>query len=204
MIFSRKATAPPRKTPSSGRVLLIVAGLFVASAAIRIFDGSGVAVAREVGSLTRPEPPAVESTATQAELAVLLEDVRRRETEVIEKERALEARAAAAKLAEEKVSEALHELELAERELRATMALADEAAESDLTQLTAVYENMKPQQAAPLFAQMTPSFAAGFLGRMRPDAAAAIMAGLEPEAAYAISVILAGRNADVPRPNASN
>lgn len=46
---------------------------------------------------------------------------------------------------------------------------------------------------------MDPGFAAGFLGRMRPEAAAGIMTGLSPETAYTISVVLAGRNADVPR-----
>jgi flagellar motility protein MotE (MotC chaperone) len=45
---------------------------------------------------------------------------------------------------------------------------------------------------------MDPKFAAGFLGRMRADSAAAIMAGMAPDAAYLVSVILAGRNADVP------
>ena len=54
-------------------------------------------------------------------------------------------------------------------------------------------------QAAALFQLMEPSFAAGFLGRMRADAAAAILAGLEPDLAYSISVVLAGRNANVPR-----
>ena len=79
------------------------------------------------------------------------------------------------------------------------MATADKAAENDIGRLTAVYENMKPDQAAALFRLMEPSFAAGFLGRMRPDSAAAILAGLEPDLAYSISVVLAGRNADVPR-----
>ena len=116
-----------------------------------------------------------------------------------QREREAETRLAAAELAEERARATLVELQAAERALRATIALADGAAEGDLARLTAVYENMKPQQAAPLFQQMTPGFAAGFLGRMRPDAAAAILSGLEPEAAYAISVILAGRNARVLR-----
>jgi flagellar motility protein MotE (MotC chaperone) len=33
---------------------------------------------------------------------------------------------------------------------------------------------------------------------MRADAAAAILAGLAPDQAYSISVVLAGRNANVP------
>ncbi|MEP4475030.1 MAG: hypothetical protein ABJ024_08265, partial [Lentilitoribacter sp.] len=78
------------------------------------------------------------------------------------------------------------------------MALANTAAEDDLVRLTAVYENMKPKDASALFEQMEPGFAAGFLGRMRADAAAGILSGLSPQVAYSISVILAGRNADIP------
>ncbi|NHX27768.1 hypothetical protein HA397_27890, partial [Escherichia coli] len=83
----------------------------------------------------------------------------------------------------------------AEDSLRATLTLAETAAESDLARLTAVYENMKPKDAAGLFEQMSPDFAAGFMGMMRPDAAAQIMAALDPATAYSISVVLAGRNA---------
>ena len=83
--------------------------------------------------------------------------------------------------------------------MRATLSLADEASEKDILRLTSVYENMKPKDAAILFEQMEPNFAAGFLGRMRPDIAAEILSGLSPEVAYSISVILAGRNANVPK-----
>lgn len=182
--------------------LVVVAALFAGSAAFRFAAGPGTAIADEVA---RPGLPATATPArdgsailNEADLERLLLDLRDRESRVGDRERAVEARAAAAELAEARAREAIDQLEAAERDLRATIALADSAAENDLAQLTAVYENMKPQQAAPLFQQMTPAFAAGFLGRMRPDAAAAILSGLEPEAAYAISVILAGRNASVP------
>ena len=78
------------------------------------------------------------------------------------------------------------------------LAVAEKAAEGDLSRLTSVYEAMKPKDAAALFEAMEPEFAAGFLGRMRPDAAAGIMTGLSPETAYMISVVLAGRNARAP------
>ena len=57
---------------------------------------------------------------------------------------------------------------------------------------------MKPKSAAALFEEMNATFAAGFLARMRPEAAAGIMASLSPGAAHRFSVVLAGRNADVP------
>jgi flagellar motility protein MotE (MotC chaperone) len=79
------------------------------------------------------------------------------------------------------------------------LALADGAAEDDLVRLTAVYEAMKPADAAALFQTMAPEFAAGFLGRMRAEAAAAVISGMTPESAYSISVLIAGRNALVPK-----
>lgn len=189
----RSASRAGRGTP------LLIAALLLGSAAIRFASGPAAAIADEFRA-----PPVVLAQATtpgldESQLARLLDDLRDREAAVALREREAETRLAAADLAEERARATLAELETAERALRATIALADSAAENDLAQLTAVYENMKPQQAAPLFQRMTPAFAAGFLGRMRPDAAAAVLSGLDPEAAYAISVILAGRNADVPR-----
>ncbi len=179
-------------------VLLVVGTLLISSAVLRIAEGAGTAVARESDRVTAQDQS--QEYATAEDLAALLQDLRDRESQLQDRERELATRAAAAELAEREVRIAIEELTRVEDELRATMEIADQAVENDLLRLTTVYENMKPQEAAPLFAQMTPSFAAGFLGRMRPDAAAAILAGLDPQAGYAISVILAGQNAEVPRP----
>jgi len=122
-----------------------------------------------------------------------------REERIASREVALKDRMHALQIADEAVTRKLTELSEAEEQLRATIALAETAAEDDLDRLTRVYENMKPKQAAALFEEMDPNFAAGFLARMRPESAAAVMAGLSPEAAHLFSVVLAGRNADVPR-----
>ena len=95
----------------------------------------------------------------------------------------------------------LGDLEAAEAGLDAAIAQASAAAEDDVAQLTAVYESMKPKDAAALFETMEPAFAAGFLGRMRPEAAAAVMTGMSPDRAYAVSAILAGRNAELDAPS---
>lgn len=195
-----------RSQPESGRgirtgrgVLIVVAGLFLASTFFRVLSGSGAALAREVDALRPPVQTAEMTRLVVDDLEALLTELRTREAALAERERLAETRVAAAELAEERVAQGLLRLDRAEEALRATMALSETASETDLAQLTAVYENMKPQQAAALFQRMTPAFAAGFLGRMRPEAAAGILAGLDPENAYAISVILAGRNANAGR-----
>jgi flagellar motility protein MotE (MotC chaperone) len=106
---------------------------------------------------------------------------------------------AALDLAEAAITARLADLATAEADLKATLSLADGAAENDLARLTAVYESMKPADAAALFTAMAPEFAAGFLGRMRPETAAAVLSGMAPETAYSISALIAGRNALVPK-----
>lgn len=194
----------PKRAWGAGRgALIIIALLLVGSALVRFGAGPGAAIAlemTELPTLKAPEPKADPIIADiSPELVALLKETQEKQRTLEEKEAALEARFQALSLIDAAVQEDLARLEEAEAKLRATMALADQAAENDLARLTAVYENMKPDQASALFQMMEPSFAAGFLGRMRSDAAAAILAGLEPDLAYSISVVLAGRNAEVPR-----
>ncbi len=189
--------------PSGRGTLWIVAGLFAASATIRFASGPAQAIAQEMAALRGPDtvPLAMAGKTTctdPAEIQKILDGLAARDRELSEREKKLQELESSLEFAKEQVRKNMSALKDAEEKLAATLALSETAAESDLARLTAVYENMKPQQAASLFEQMAPEFAAGFMGRMRPDAAAQIMAGLAPETAYTISVILAGRNANAP------
>lgn len=207
MSGEKKARMPRRSWASGRGALAAIALLLLSSGLVRLGTGSGAAIALEIkaraadlvdgGTETSTDAPDV--TDITPELLDLLRETRTREERVAEQEAALEARLQALQLVETAVASDIARLEEAEARLRATMALADEATENDIARLTSVYENMKPAQASALFQLMEPSFAAGFLGRMRSDAAAAILAGLDPDLAYSISVVLAGRNAEVPR-----
>ena len=189
------------KSRSGKRVLVVLSLMLIVSAVIRLGAGTGAAIALELGDDAPMEAqlaaPAIDSDISP-ELVALLKEVKQREAALDAREDAIEARMQVLALIEEEVGKDLAQMEQAEINLRATISAASQAAETDIERLTAVYENMKAEQAAVLFERMEPSFAAGFLGRMRPDAAASILAGLEPDLAYSISVVLAGRNADVP------
>jgi flagellar motility protein MotE (MotC chaperone) len=196
-------TKPPAKAPAkparrvrgrAGRGILVLLALLLASSgALRMGQLAGAALANsEAAPEAAPEacpPPPV----------ALAEALAAREAQVTVLEAAMAERKAALALAEEAISRRMAELEAAETSLKATLALADGAAEDDLLRLTTVYETMKPKDAAALFETMAPEFAAGFLGRMRPEAAAAVLSGMSPDAAYSISVLIAGRNAAVPK-----
>lgn len=178
--------------------LVVIASLLIASAVLRIGEGAGQALARDPDAA---DPAGAVETAckTSEDMQAMLEAFNAREARIEEKEKNIRNRMHALQIADEQVTEKLAQLTEAETQLRETIAVAETAAEDDLGRLTRVYETMKPKQAAALFEEMDPNFAAGFLGRMRPEAAAAIMAGLSPEAAHLYSVVLAGRNANVPK-----
>ena len=183
------------KRKHGGRgILVILALLFASSGALRMGAGVGMALAGG----PEPESPAAPLVCPEPPLA-LVEAMAKREDQVAAQEAAVADRMAALALAETAINTRLAEMAGVEAELSKTLAQADGAAEKDLARLTAVYEAMKPKDAAALFETMAPEFAAGFLGRMRADAAAAVMTGLSPKAAYGISVLLAGRNALVPK-----
>ena len=183
------------KRPRMGRGALVILALFLAaSGALRLGDGVGRALA-EVGHAPTAEAPAACPAPPEALAAALSA----REAKVAAAETALADRKAALELADLAVTRRLDELKAAEDDLKQVLAIADGAAEKDLVRLTAVYEAMKPADAAALFATMSPDFAAGFLARMQPGAAAAILSGMPPDKAYAISALIAGRNAHAPK-----
>lgn len=198
----KKNKTPKRKIRSGRGALLILSLIFVSSAGLRMASGTGAALAKEIAGASAEQPsediqdPML--CAPSEDTAALIYRLREREDAVSEQELLIAQRWKAIELAKLEVQENLAVLQEAEERLQASMTRASTAAEEDLSKLTAVYESMKPKEAAALFEAMSPEFAAGFLSRMRSDAAGAIMAGLPPETAYSISVILAGRNANAP------
>lgn len=195
---TKPAPARPRKAGglvrrAGGRgVLVILAVILAAGGALRLGIGVEGALANSAKESTEPLNCPVPPAALAAALSA-------REAQVKAKEEALAQRMSALSLADQAITKRMAELQSAEDELKKTIALADGASEKDLTQLTAVYEAMKPADAAALFQTMAPEFASGFLGRMQPASAAAILAGMKPDKAYEVSVLLAGRNANAPK-----
>lgn len=176
--------------------LLVTLGLvFAASVALRVgtLDLSVVSTAEAsdpdpVSSVVGPTAPI---RAALDEVTALRDRLAARESEIDDRERAVEA-------VQVLIEERLAALEAAEMRLEALIQTSDSAAEADLARLTEVYQTMEPDQTAALFAQMDPNFAAGFLTRMSPAASGAVMAELDPTIAYAISVVIATRNAAAP------
>lgn len=197
------AKKPSARRNGRGSLVLIISLLFC-SAALRIGIGAGQAVATEspfaAETSSRERASVSNDPEDLSKYGEMLEAFQLREKNLKEKEERLELRFKALAVADEEIDRRLAALRDAEETLSNMLAIASTAAEDDLARLTSVYENMKPKDAAALFEEMEPAFAAGFLGRMKPAAAAGVMAGLTPGTAYSVSVLLAGRNAEVPEP----
>lgn len=186
---------------STGRksTLALIGLLFLLSALVRLSTEAGQAFAREQALPVSNEVPETARTEqTPESLAQLLEALKEREARLVAREEDVAMRERTVEVVEAEIDKQLERLERAENSLKETITLASQAAETDLAQLTDVYANMKPKQAAALFEQMDARFAAGFLARMPSDSAARVLAGMTPEKAYHVSVELAGRNADIP------
>lgn len=203
---SARTATPPRRRRlprPGGRVSLVIALLLVGSVLVRLADGTGAAIAREIAALGASGPEGVAGLefagcVSGPDVAAMLDDLAGQRETLSARQAALDLRESDLAAAAQVVEAKLAELAAAEDGLRAMIAMAETASENDVGQLVAVYENMKPKDAAAVFEQMAPQFAAGFLARMRPDSAARILAGLQPATAYAVSAHLAGRNATVP------
>lgn len=178
-----------------GRTLPVIALLMTLSAILRIGAGTQIVMAETSGT---PDSVANVEQADKnmnegfyEELVKRSEALERKEKRFLEKQKAFLT-------IESEIEKKLIELSAAEAALSATISQAENASQTDISNLATVYQNMKPKDAAALFAQMPSNFAAGFIGMMDPVSAAAIMAALPPEKAYSFSVFLAGRNAGLP------
>lgn len=181
----------------SGFALRFIVLMLVVSGLVRL-GSVGVAVARSSEDAINFPVDDPQNCGPDSNLNELFEIVDQRTKQLDLQEFEFAKRKKELEIAEQLIQQNLVRLELAEQKLADTIDVVDGASEDDISRLTAVYETMKPQTASELFSQMTPEFAAGFLGRMSPKAAGDIMSGLSAENAYAISVVLAGRNANVP------
>lgn len=191
--MSRRSSTPTKRRRGQS-VLTVIAMMFLLSAIFRAGDGTQQAIAQGLADLAEGVSPD-QSCEVPDDMTAVIKALSAREADVDNREAKLNQRMQILGNAEREIKSRLENLVQAEENLRATIALADTAAETDIARLVSVYEAMKPKDAAVLFEEMSPQFAAGFLGRMKPEAAAGVLAGLSPEAAYSLSVILAGRNA---------
>ena len=171
------------------RALLVLATIFTAA-----FFGRIVVFASDLNdSLTAP--PDVKSSSSEFTCidGVLAENVKERIATLDARETDIANRMTEMKAYEKLIETRLAELEKANQKLKGNLEERQVARQADIAKLAAIYEGMKPAQAATIIDEMDPEFAAGLLASMNSEQAAQIVAAIDSQRAYLISVMLANR-----------
>lgn len=129
---------------------------------------------------------------TRAEIEILQELSKRRDALDV-RSRELDLREQVLGAAEKRIDERIAELKKIEGRINEALKKTDEQTEQNLRSLVKVYENMKPKDAARIFAQLEPDVLLGVVERMKEAKLAPVLAELDPKVAQQITVDLAKR-----------
>ena len=142
-----------------------------------------------------PYTPDAEAIS-QAERETLL-SLRQTRKALDERQKALDEREKAAKQAEAKIAERLKELETMAASIKDLLAQEQSINTKKIKRLTAVYEAMKADRAAPVIARMELPIVVRMFSRMDEKKVGKILSFLPPEKAVKISQALTDRISNV-------
>ena len=128
------------------------------------------------------------------EAVVLAEELRDRALRVERYMSALEERKAELAAAEASLRERLAELKAAKDATGNQKDAASGAVRDDIDRLIAVYDQMKPAEAAAVLSNLPADFAAEILMRVQPQAGAKIIAAVEPRQAALLTAQMGARS----------
>lgn len=155
--------------------------------------------ATQAGDATQAAAPATRAISdadtrnfSRAEVEILQELSKRRDA-LDARSRELDLREQVLGAAEKRIDERIAELKKIEGRINDALKKTDEQAEQNLRSLVKVYENMKPKDAARIFAQLEPDVLLGVVERMKEAKLAPVLAELDPKVAQQITVDLAKR-----------
>lgn len=89
--------------------------------------------------------------------------------------------------AEAEITQKLVELRRIRQQLRESDDTTGQAQSDDIARIIALYDQMKPEQAAMVLSNLPPDFAAQILVRVEPQTGARIMASVEPAQAAVLT-----------------
>jgi flagellar motility protein MotE (MotC chaperone) len=136
-------------------------------------------------------------TLTKAEIDVLRQLAKRRD-ELAARERALDDREAMLKATEQRIAAQVEQMKQMKAEYQQMRTQRDEAAEASMRRLVAVYEAMKPEEAARIFETMEGAVLLDVVMRMGERRLAPILAQMSPAKAQSLTIAMANRRAIIP------
>ncbi|MCF3972683.1 MotE family protein [Paracoccus salsus] len=128
------------------------------------------------------------------EAVALAEELRDRALRIERYMESVDARKAALVEAELTLRQRLAELKARKGGMQSRRDLATEAVREDIDRLVAVYDQMKPAEAAAVLTNLPADFAAEILMRVRPETGARIIASVEPRQAALLTAQMGARS----------
>ncbi|MBP7066350.1 hypothetical protein [Ferrovibrio sp.] len=132
------------------------------------------------------------TTFTRAEIELLSNLAQRRE-QLEQRARELDLRESLLAAAEKRIDERIAELKKLEGSIKQIVQSTDKQEDENLRGLVKIYETMKPEEAARIFAQLDSGVLLNVIERMKEAKVAAVMAKMEPAMAQDLTVRMATR-----------
>lgn len=128
------------------------------------------------------------------EAVALAEELRDRALRIERYMESIDARKAELAVAEASLRQRLTELKARKGDIGSRRDDASEAVRTDIERLVAVYDQMKPAEAAAVLTNLPADFAAEILMRVRPETGARIIASVEPRQAALLTAQMGARS----------
>ena len=165
--------------------------VFALPAAAMIWQGPGIS--RLFAAVAGPSD-LLEGCGDVPEAVALAEELRDRALRIERYMEAIDARRAALEQAEATLRERLAQLAAQKGSLQAGRTGATEAVRDDIDRLIALYDQMKPAEAAAILTNLPADFAAEILMRVQPETGARIIAAVEPRQAALLTAQMGARS----------
>ena len=153
----------------------------------------------EAGGTVIPiEPGRINSPGERA----ILQSLQKRREQLDARARDLDMRESLLKAAEKRVEDKVNELKDVESKVKTAEGDRDKAEAKRLHDIIAMYENMKPKEAARIFDRLDMNVLVEVSTKMNPRAMSSILAQMAPDAAERLTVELASRAGAQPKKDA--
>ncbi|MDO5704158.1 MAG: hypothetical protein Q4G49_03675 [Paracoccus sp. (in: a-proteobacteria)] len=174
-------------------VLGLILALPVGVAAVRHVD-----LPRSLFAFAAAPATLMEGCMDVPEAVAMASELRDRALRIETYTQALEAKKAELAVAEQTLRARLSELRAVQNSTQNRRTQASSAVQEDINRLVAVYDVMKPTDAAQVLTSLPPDFAAEILMRLTPENGARIIAAVEPRQAAILTTHMGARSARKP------
>ncbi|WP_265501944.1 MotE family protein [Paracoccus beibuensis] len=180
-----------------GKPLLpILTLMFVVPAAAMLWKGQEIA--GSFAAVAAAPDELLDGCRDVPEAVALAEELRDRALRIERYMQDIDTRKQELATAEATLRERLQELRAQKDSLGATTAGDTQAVRTDIDRLIAVYDQMKPAEAAAVLTNLPADFAAEILMRVQPETGARIIAAVEPRQAALLTAQMGARSVRTP------